>query len=109
MKAERKVGKALDEMKKQDGGDAAKARSHAVTELPPTLAETGIERTQSHRWQAEGGGSLLGYVGSSRMGSTVPHNRALAYHSVYKPSECEGQCVRQALTGSLTGDSSVSL
>jgi len=28
-------------MEKQDGGDAAKARSQAVTELPPTLEEIG--------------------------------------------------------------------
>jgi len=70
------------EMDKQAGGDAMKARSQPVTELPPTLAEAkmnqggrppktgntdvtglpptlaeiGIERMQSHRWQ----GGFLG-------------------------------------------------
>lgn len=53
IRAERRLGELLREMPKQDGGDAARARSHAVTEdeLPPTLEDLGIERMQSHRWQ----------------------------------------------------------
>jgi N6-adenosine-specific RNA methylase IME4 len=46
-------------MPKQTGGDAMRARSQDVTEVqsqdvtapPPTLAELGVEKMQSHRWQ----------------------------------------------------------
>lgn len=52
IRAERKAGEMLTRMPMQDGGDAMKARSHGVTEvLPPTLAELGIEKMQSSRWQ----------------------------------------------------------
>ena len=52
LRAERQAGRLLAEMEKQDGGDAMRARSHDVTEVPPTLADLGIERMQSSRWQA---------------------------------------------------------
>lgn len=53
LRAERRAGELLGEMEKRDGGDATRARLQGATELPPTLADLGIERTQSHRWQAE--------------------------------------------------------
>lgn len=53
VRAERKAGQMLAEMPKQDGGHAAKvkARSHDVTEVPKTLAELGISKNDSSRWQ----------------------------------------------------------
>ncbi len=51
LRAERRAGEILATMEKQDGGDAMRARSQGVTEVPPTLAELGIEKMQSHRWQ----------------------------------------------------------
>jgi hypothetical protein len=41
----------LGEMELRDGGDASKARSHDVIELPPKLCDLGITKMQSHRWQ----------------------------------------------------------
>jgi hypothetical protein len=41
----------LEKTELQDGGDASKARSHDVTELPPKLCDLGITKMQSHRWQ----------------------------------------------------------
>lgn len=52
LRAERRAGELLAEMPKRDGGDAARARLHDVTELPPRLEDIGISRAQSHRWQA---------------------------------------------------------
>lgn len=52
--AERKAGELLREMEKMDGGDAAKARSHDATEVGPvSLADIGITKSQSSRWQRE--------------------------------------------------------
>lgn len=53
VRAERRAGQMLAEMPKQDGGHAAKAkaRSHDVTEVPKTLAEIGITKNESSRWQ----------------------------------------------------------
>jgi phage N-6-adenine-methyltransferase len=53
LRAERKAGAMLAAMEKRDGGDAAKARSHDVTELPPSLDDLGIDKMQSSRWQKE--------------------------------------------------------
>ena len=53
LRAERKAGEMLAAMEKRDGGDAAKARSHDVTELPPSLDDLGIDKMQSSRWQRE--------------------------------------------------------
>jgi ParB family chromosome partitioning protein len=53
LRAERKAGEMLAAMEKQDGGDAAKARPHHVTELPPSLKDLGITKMQSSRWQKE--------------------------------------------------------
>lgn len=50
---ERRLGQMLAETDKRDGGDAMRARSHDVTELPPKLADLGISKMQSSRWQAE--------------------------------------------------------
>lgn len=53
VRAERRAGQMLAEMPKQDGGHAAKvkARSHDVTEVPKTLADIGITKNESSRWQ----------------------------------------------------------
>ena len=48
-----RAGELLAEMDKQDGGDAMRARSHVVTEVPPTLAALGVTKMQSSRWQVE--------------------------------------------------------
>jgi hypothetical protein len=53
LRAERKAGEMLAAMEKRDGGDAARARSHDVTELPPSLEDLGIDKMQSSRWQRE--------------------------------------------------------
>jgi site-specific DNA-methyltransferase (adenine-specific) len=52
LRAERKLGEILAALPKQDGGDAARARSHDATEVPPRLGDLGISKTQSSRWQA---------------------------------------------------------
>lgn len=51
VRAERRAGQMLAEMPKQNGGHAAKARSHDVTEVPKTLADIGITKNESSRWQ----------------------------------------------------------
>lgn len=54
LRAERRAGGMLAAMEKRDGGDAAKARSHDVTEVaPPSLSDLGIDKMQSSRWQRE--------------------------------------------------------
>jgi phage N-6-adenine-methyltransferase len=53
LRAERKAGEMLAAMEKRDGGDACRARSHDVTELPPSLDDLGIDKSQSSRWQRE--------------------------------------------------------
>lgn len=53
LRAERRAGEMLSVMEKRDGGDAMKARSHVDTELPPSLAELGIDKNKSSRWQRE--------------------------------------------------------
>ncbi len=51
VRAERRCGELLSVMEKRDGGDAMKARSNPSTEVPPTLAEIGLTRDQSSRYQ----------------------------------------------------------
>lgn len=51
VRAERRAGQMLADMPKQNGGHAAKARSHDVTEVPKTLADIGITKNESSRWQ----------------------------------------------------------
>ena len=53
VRAERRAGQMLAEMPKQDGGHAAKvkARSHDGTEVPKSLADIGITKNESSRWQ----------------------------------------------------------
>lgn len=50
LRAERRAGDLLGEMEKHPPGPD---RLQPATDLPPTLAELGIETTQSHRWQRE--------------------------------------------------------
>jgi hypothetical protein len=52
--AQRKAGAMLAEMELMDGGDAMKARSRDVTEVPPSLDDLGVTKMQSHRWQRFG-------------------------------------------------------
>src|SRR5258708_10165574 len=52
LRAERRLGELLAARPKQDGGDAARARSQAATEVPPRLGDLGISKSQSSRWQA---------------------------------------------------------
>ncbi len=49
--AERGAGGLLAEMEKHPAGRPTNNRLHDATDLPPTLADLGIEKTQSHRWQ----------------------------------------------------------
>ena len=51
VRAERRAGELLRDMKKRDGGDAMRARFQKGTELPPKLSELGITKKQSSRWQ----------------------------------------------------------
>jgi hypothetical protein len=57
VRAERRAGELLTTMEKNKGGDARKyTRSHDETGVvdekgPPTLADLGIHRNESHRWQ----------------------------------------------------------
>ncbi len=48
LRAERKGGELIAVMDKNQGGPV---RLQPATALPPTLAEQGIEKTRSHRWQ----------------------------------------------------------
>jgi hypothetical protein len=52
IRAERRLGELLASTQLQNGGDAARARSHEATELRPRLRDFGISKTQSSRWQA---------------------------------------------------------
>ena len=45
----RRIGAMLREMEMHPGGDPTP--SHDVTGCPPTLADLGINRMASHRWQ----------------------------------------------------------
>lgn len=51
--AERRAGELLRDTPKQTGGDAMRARSQSVTEVvgPPTLADLGVSKHESSRWQ----------------------------------------------------------
>src|SRR6266849_2992821 len=51
LRAERRLGELLAARPKQDGGDAARARSQAATEVPSRLDELGISKSQSSRCQ----------------------------------------------------------
>ena len=51
LRAERRAGELLAEMPKQTGGDAMRARSHDATEVPPKLADIGVTKSQSSRYQ----------------------------------------------------------
>jgi len=50
LRAERKAGEFLKDMPKQTGGDAM-ARLHHATEVTPSYADLGIEKTEAFRWQ----------------------------------------------------------
>jgi len=50
LRAERKAGEFLKDMPKQTGGDAM-ARLHHATEVTPSYADLGIEKTEASRWQ----------------------------------------------------------
>lgn len=50
--AERDLGAILATMEKAPAGRPSDNRSQAATDLPPTLAELGILKDQSSRWQA---------------------------------------------------------
>jgi len=51
LRAERKAGTLLSEMPKHPAGRPPENRSQPETNLPPTLADIGVSKTQSHRWQ----------------------------------------------------------
>src|SRR5215471_14762556 len=54
IRAERHLGQALARLEKAKGGGDQRSdhRSHDATGGPPTLADLGITKTQSSRWQA---------------------------------------------------------
>ena len=51
VRAERRCGELLTETEKRNGGHAMKARSHDATEVPPSLADIGLTKDQSSRYQ----------------------------------------------------------
>jgi site-specific DNA-methyltransferase (adenine-specific) len=52
LRAERRCGEMLQDMEKHPAGRPPENRSYDVTDsLPPTLAELGVSRNQSSRWQ----------------------------------------------------------
>ena len=51
VRAERRAGQMLAEMPKHPAGRPSVNRSHDATDLPPTLDDIGINKTQSSRWQ----------------------------------------------------------
>lgn len=52
LRAERRAGELLKEVERAERGRPIGKTLHDATFIPPTLADLGIERTQSHRWQA---------------------------------------------------------
>lgn len=51
VRAERRCGELLSATPKRNGGHAMKARSDATTEVPPTLADMGLSKDESSRYQ----------------------------------------------------------
>lgn len=51
VRAERKCGEMLSNTDLRTGGDAMKARSDDSTKVPPTLADMGLTKDQSSRYQ----------------------------------------------------------
>lgn len=51
VRAERRAGEMIVEMEKHPAGRPTKNQSHPATNLPPTLKQLGISKTQSSRWQ----------------------------------------------------------
>lgn len=52
VRAERRCGELLSTTEKRNGGHAMKARSDDTTEVPQTLADMGITKDQSSRYQS---------------------------------------------------------
>jgi uncharacterized protein YceH (UPF0502 family) len=54
LRAERKAGAFIAQMPKNPGGQREQEsyRSHRVTGSPPSLADLGVEKMQSSRWQS---------------------------------------------------------
>lgn len=53
LRQERRIGELLAEMQKHPGGRPTKNQSHDETSLPLTLANVGVSKSQSSRWQLE--------------------------------------------------------
>lgn len=51
VRAERRCGELLSQSELRNGGHAMKARSNDATEVPPTLAEMGLSKSESSRYQ----------------------------------------------------------
>lgn len=51
IRAERKAGEMLAQMPKASGGQPYQSTGNTMLPVEPTLAELGIEKMQSHRWQ----------------------------------------------------------
>lgn len=51
VRAERRCGELLTHTEKRNGGHAMKARSDDSTEVPPTLADMGLTKDESSRYQ----------------------------------------------------------
>lgn len=51
VRAERRCGELLSATEKRNGGHAMKARSNNATEVPPTLAQMGLTKDESSRYQ----------------------------------------------------------
>jgi hypothetical protein len=52
LRAQRRLGQLLSSQPKQDGGDAARFHWHPETKVPARLADLGISKIQSSRYQA---------------------------------------------------------
>lgn len=53
LRCERRAGELLAEMEKKPPGPTPKDRSQDATDLPPTLEDMGITKSDSSRWQRE--------------------------------------------------------
>lgn len=51
VRAEQRCGELLAVIEKRNGGHAMKARSNNATEVPPTLADMGLTKDESSRYQ----------------------------------------------------------
>jgi len=80
--AERRAGELLGQMEKAPAGRPPENRFHDETDSLPTLAELGIGKTQSHRWQTEA--ALPEDRFADFVAEIVNKNAELTSHALYE-------------------------